>query len=359
VANFRESLQEELFTLQQQLLSGNVQIGNYHYFTIYDPKERLICASSFPERVLQHAIMNICHPVFEKYQIYDSYACRVSKGTYAALEKAKQLARQNTYFAKLDVRKYFETIDHNLLKLQLSHLFKDKKLLQIFIQIIDSYANAPQKGLPIGNLSSQYFANHFLGKADHYIKEQLQVKAYLRYMDDMVIFGASLEEVKFLAQQYCSYLTRNLKCEMKPHVINSLAHGLPFLGYVVYPHRIGLAKRSRKRFRRKSRQLYHHLSTQKIDQAEFQRKMLPLLAFVEKSDAHVFQKKVILGLEDRTVCCVAVAGTIMLTTAVWRTVTGTILITGTGITAFALLLRCPSSNNGPGKGHAGWLYPYI
>jgi retron-type reverse transcriptase len=306
IIHFRQSLHKNLLLLQQQLLSGKVAIGNYHYFTIYDPKERLICASDFSERVMQHAIMNVCHPIFEGYQISDSYACRLGKGTYKAIYRAQQFAKRYPYFAKLDVRKYFETLDHHLLKAQLLRLFKDKALLQVLFQIIDSYKNeflegvliSSLKGLPIGNLSSQYFANHYLGVADHYIKENLRVKPYLRYMDDMVIFADSLVKVKYLTKQYSTYLTNSLKCEMKPPVINTLKYGLPFLGYVIYPNKIALAKRSRKRFRRKSKLLYHLLATNKIDQATFQRKILPLLAFVQKADTKKFQKKIILPLEN-------------------------------------------------------------
>ena len=158
VTEFRKELDKKLLTLQEELLSGNVQVGNYHYFTIFDPKERLICAASFKERVLHHAIMNICHVNFEKFQIFDSYASRLGKGTYAALERAKFFQVKYKWFLKLDVRKYFDTIDHCILKQLLAKRFKDLSLLNVFFNIIDSYETSTGKGLPIGNLTSHAFA---------------------------------------------------------------------------------------------------------------------------------------------------------------------------------------------------------
>jgi len=291
---FGQNLKANLLTLQTDLLNGAVEIGNYHYFTIYDPKERLICASSFRERVLQHALMNICHHTFEKFQINDSYACRKNKGTYAALDKAKVFSSKYRFFAKLDVRKYFETIDHQLLKDALCRLFKDKDLLAIFDQIIGSYENVPQKGIPIGNLSSQYFANHFLGIADHFIKEQLNAKAYLRYMDDMVIWDNDLATLNAIVKEFENFLGKNLLCPMKPSVINAIENGLPFLGYVVYSHKVNLAKRSRTRFVRKLKHLDALLAQHQIGESVYQKKILPLLAFVQKANSFLFQKKVIL-----------------------------------------------------------------
>ncbi|GHT32987.1 hypothetical protein FACS189415_2290 [Bacteroidia bacterium] len=121
------------------MLHGNIQVGDYHYFTIFDPKERIICAAAFGERVMHHALMNVCHPNFEQYQIYHSYASRIGKGTYAALKQACVYQKQYDWFLKLDVRKYFDSIDHDILKHLLSKRFKDKTLLNIFDKIIDSY----------------------------------------------------------------------------------------------------------------------------------------------------------------------------------------------------------------------------
>ena len=137
--DFRKNLSENITKLQHQLLSGNVSVGNYHYFTICDPKIRQICAADFSERVLHHALMNVCHPYFEKQLIFDTYATRINKGTYAALERARKAMKKYRYVVKMDVRKYFDSITHDVLMRKLKHIFKDKQLLDIFEQIINSY----------------------------------------------------------------------------------------------------------------------------------------------------------------------------------------------------------------------------
>ena len=238
VAEFRKSFDENLITIRNELLSGNVQVGNYHYFTIFDPKERLICAAKFRERVIHHALMNICHTNFEKYQIFDSYASRIGKGTYVALDRATIFQKKYKWFLKLDVRKYFDSIDHNILKRMLAKRFKGKTLIRVFYQIIDSYKTKLEKGLPIGNLTSQYFANHYLGFADHYIKEHLHALAYVRYMDDMVIWSDNKNSLIEIGKKFETFIESELSLKLKPFCLNSTNKGLPFLGYVLFPNTV-------------------------------------------------------------------------------------------------------------------------
>jgi RNA-directed DNA polymerase len=247
VNDYSKHLHENIKMLQAQILSGKVDVGHYHYFTIYDPKERLICAASFAERVLHHAIMNICHPVFEKHQIYDSYATRLGKGTFKALERAAFFNKQYDCYLKLDIRKYFDSINHDILKSQLCKLFKDKDLLSILFQIIESYKATENKGIPIGNLTSQYFANHYLASFDHFVKEILRIKGYVRYMDDMVFFGtkAEIQEKKI---EINTYITEKLDLALKSPITSSTITGLNFLSYRIFKKHIELAGKSKKRF---------------------------------------------------------------------------------------------------------------
>ncbi len=221
---YRKNLDQNLKKLQNQIITGNIDIGNYHYFKIYDPKERVICAASFPERVLHHAIMNICHQVFEQKLIHTSYATRPKKGIYKAIELAKKGIIKYQYVAKLDVRKYFDSISHKILMQKLEKMFKDPMLLYIFYQIIESYElKTPQvlenpaglkdlRGLPIGNLTSQYFANLYLSASDHFVKEKLKTPMYIRYMDDMLFFENDRDKLKndikilkIICKQNCYY----------------------------------------------------------------------------------------------------------------------------------------------------------
>ena len=159
---YQRALHLNLLHLRDEILTGKVNVGEYHSFKIFDPKERLISAPAFSEQVLHHAVINVCHQYFERHQIHDSYACRIGKGTYAALDRAKKYTRRFPWFLKLDIRQYFAGIHHEVLKQQLRRLFKDPTLLTILDAIIESYSDSPQRGLPIGNLTSQYFANHYL-----------------------------------------------------------------------------------------------------------------------------------------------------------------------------------------------------
>lgn len=291
VAEFRKSLDKNLLTLRNEILSVNVQVGQYHYFTIFDPKERKICAATFRERVLHHALMNVCHTNFEKYQIFDSYASRLGKGTYAALERASVFQRQYKWFLKLDVRKYFDSIDHALIKSMLTKRFKDKALLQVFFQIIDSYQTLEGKGLPIGNLTSQYFANHYLALADHHIKEKLQASAYVRYMDDMVIWSNDKNMLLKIANEFQSFIEAELSLTLKPFCLNSTDKGLPFLGYILFPKTVLLNNSSRKRFKAKLKQYAYKLNNAEWNQAEYQAHVLPLIAFAKHANTFNLRTK--------------------------------------------------------------------
>jgi retron-type reverse transcriptase len=149
VFGFRNNLDENLLLLRGEILGGKPAVGNYRYFKVFDPKERLICASAFRERVLHHALMNVAGDSFERFQIYAGYACRIGKGTYAALERAETFQKRHAHFLKLDVRKYFAPISHEILKRLLHRRFKERRLLDIFGAIVESCEAAPGRGLPI------------------------------------------------------------------------------------------------------------------------------------------------------------------------------------------------------------------
>ena len=293
VFEYGKRLRENLQNLQQQILSGNVETGNYRHFTIYDPKKRLICAAPFGQRVLHHALMNVCHPFFEKVQIFDSYASRIGKGTYASLKRAKHFNRQYKWFLKLDFRKYFDSLDHTILKKQLNRLFKDSRLLNIFESIVDSYCVNQNKGVPIGNLTSQYFANHYLAHADHYVKETLKIRAYVRYMDDIVLWRDNKKMLLNAGTSLKEYSESELKLTLKPFCLNQNLQGLPFLGYLLYPDKTRLAHRSRTRFIKKLSIYEINLISGIWTQKDYQNHVLPLIAFTEYANAKEFRKKII------------------------------------------------------------------
>ena len=291
VRKFREHLDDNLAKMSKDLLDGTFQFGKYHFFTVYDPKQRTICAASFPERVAFHAMMRICHPVFDNYQTNDSYASRKGRGQYAALERTQDYARKYHWFAKIDMRKYFDSIDHEVMLSQLSRLFKDKQLMIYFRNLIDSYETIAGKGLPIGNLTSQYFANHYLAVADHYAKQHLHVPAMVRYMDDVIFFG---EEKDILLQHihlFSMFAREELRLQTHAPIVNRTSMGIPFLGYVVKQHHLRLNGRSLRRFRHKMARLQYEVLTETIDDATYAKHATCLMAFVEKASVTKLEQK--------------------------------------------------------------------
>ena len=270
---------------------GTFQFGRYHFFTVFDPKQRTICAASFPERVAFHAMMRICHPVFDNYQTPDSFASRKGLGQYAAIGRAQQLVRHFTWYAKLDVCKYFDSIDHGVMLAQLARLFKDRQLLLYFRDLLLSYETTPGCGLPIGNLTSQYFANHYLAVADHHARQQLHVAAMVRYMDDILLFCNDEERLMQQVHQYNIYARETLHLQMHPPVVNRSAAGVPFLGYVVMLHHLRLNGRSQRRLRHKMGHLNYCLQEGFIDDATYARHATCLLAFAEKAAVTDLKRK--------------------------------------------------------------------
>ena len=289
---YENNLEENTLLLREQIISGDLDIGNYHYFTIHDPKKRTICASSFPERVLHHAIMNVCHNVFEKHFIYHTYATRPNKGTHKAIIYAQKNVQKYKWFAKLDVRKYFDSINHDIVKSELNKLFKGQDLLTIFYKIIDSYCSTENNGLPIGNLTSQYFANYYLSSADHFVLEKLHTP-YLRYMDDMLLFGDNKQQLQYNLYKFEKFITEKLNLELKTFQISRTKNGVPFLGYRLFANHILLNKASKKRFRRKLFAYNKKLNANVWCEQEYQEHILPLLDFVKYASTYGLRKNYI------------------------------------------------------------------
>jgi RNA-directed DNA polymerase len=293
VLAFGKNMDKHLLAISDEILNGSVSVGSYRYFKVYDPKERLICAADFSERVLHHAIMNVCGPLFEKFQIYDSYATRSGKGQFAALSRVKGWVKDGVWFCKLDVRKYFDNISHEVLYGQLCGKFKDWRLLSIFRQIIDSYSTEQGRGVPIGNLTSQYFANFYLAYLDHYVKEKLRVRKYVRYMDDIIMLHSCKDYLINLSRDVHCYCENKLRLKLKPLCLNGAESGIPFLGFVIFPDGVRLNKGSKKRFLRKNRLYAEKLRRGEWSQKDYARHAEPLLAFTRFANTLNFRRGVI------------------------------------------------------------------
>lgn len=276
---FASDLEANLLELRCALERGDVALGTWNQFTIRDPKVRLITAPCFRERVLHHAVMNVCEPVFERCLIDDTFACRKGKGRLAALDRARGFAGRFPFFLKLDARQYFASISHSILAARLRGLFKDPRLLDLFVRVIACYSTTPGRGLPIGSLTSQHFANFYLAAFDRFVKEGLRVAGYVRYMDDCVLWGDSTGRLKADLAEATVFLRDELCLDLKPGYINRTSHGMDFLGCRVFSTHTTLNRRSRVRFRRGFRALEDLLSKGRLDETTMQRRVEAMVAF--------------------------------------------------------------------------------
>jgi RNA-directed DNA polymerase len=256
VQAFAADLDGNLGRLCAELRAERVTLRGYRMFDIRDPKPRRIAAPAFADRVLHHAILHVLEPELERIAIFDSYACRTGKGTHRALARAQQHCRRHGWYLQLDVRKYFDSVDHDVLKRLLARRLKDPPLLKLLFAIVDSHATAPGKGLPIGSLTSQHLANFYLARLDHFVQERLRLGAYVRYMDDFVCFADDKATLVAARQAIEEFLRDELQLELKHGgALDRTARGLGFLGMLVRGSHVRLMGKTKRRVRRKLRRL--------------------------------------------------------------------------------------------------------
>lgn len=249
VINHMKNQENNIIKLHYMLRSKNYTTSKYMVFKIIEEKEREIFRLPyFPDRIVHHAIMNILESIFVKTFTADTYSCIKGKGIHAALESLKIALKSETethYCLKLDIKKFYPNIDHDILKLLLRKKFKDKDLLWLLDDIIDS---AP--GVPIGNYLSQYFANFYLTYFDHWIKQDKKVKYYFRYADDLVILHSDKIYLRNLLNDIQTYFTNNLKLTVKNNyqIFPVDSRSIDFVGYCSYHTHTRLRKRIKKRF---------------------------------------------------------------------------------------------------------------
>ena len=229
IYEFERNLGKNLIDLSNELKNKTYKPSAYRNFMIYEPKQRLIYAPTIKDSVVQHAIYMMIYDLFDKSFIHDSYGCRKDKGTHKASDKLQSFMRKNSsedYYLQLDIRKYYYSIDRDILKQRIERKVKDKDLVNLIMMFA-----AQEKGLYVGNILSQLFGLIYLDRLDHFIKRVLKVKHYLRYVDDFVLVGFSLKEIYIFKNKIVEFLKENLKLELSKFRIAKIKKGCNFVGF--------------------------------------------------------------------------------------------------------------------------------
>ena len=283
-ARFEYRLEDNLLQLQAELRSKTYRPGDYHSFHIHEPKRRLISAAPFRDRVVHHALCNVIEPRFERSFIHDSYANRVGKGTHRALDRCQQFARRFRYVLQCDVVQFFPSIDHAVLRCILAHKIENADTLWLIERILgsgvgvlseeyemvyfpgdDLFAIHRPRGLPIGNLTSQFWGNCFLNPFDHFVKRELGCRGYLRYVDDFLLFADDKRTLWNWREALIERLAalRLTIHEERAHP-RSITEGIPFLGFVVFPTHRRLKRRKGIAYRRRLERLLRSYAAREI-----------------------------------------------------------------------------------------------
>ncbi len=313
VADFEYRLTDNLLQLEEELQTQTYRPGPYRHFYITEPKRRRISAAPFYDRVVHHALVRQIEPIFEARFSRDSYACRVGKGTHAALNRSQQLARRYPYVLQCDVVQFFPSIDHTILRNILFRIIADEQVGWLINLILESGAgvlrdeydmvyfpgddifavNRP-RGLPIGNLTSQFWANVYLNELDQFIKRQLKCPAFVRYVDDLLLFSASKQELWAWRQAILDFVPRlRLTLHQRSSTVYPVANGIPFLGFVTYPtHRL-LKRRNGIAFARRFRRQIQQYAAGTIESAAIEASVRGWVAHVEHGDTYGLRRALI------------------------------------------------------------------
>lgn len=315
VLEFNYNLAHQLTNIQAELSAQCYCPGEYKTFKIRDPKPRIISAAPYRDRVVHHALCNVVMPILDRCLIDDTYANRLGYGTHRALRRFIHFTRTSRYVLKCDIRKYFPSIDHEILKTLIRRKLKCFKTLWLIDTIID--ASNPQesivvhfpgddlltplerrRGLPIGNLTSQHFSNYYLAGFDHFIKEQLHIRKYLRYMDDFALFSDHLTQLIEAREAIKSYLNqlRLLLHPVKTQII-ATRFGVNFVGYRILPDRVRVCNYNLRLARRRCRHLKAAYAAGEIDVEDWVQSLRSWDAHLQHGNTYRLRKKI---FEDLT-----------------------------------------------------------
>lgn len=291
VREFEYHLESRLWEIHDELGRGAYAWGPFHRFWVRDPKRREIRAAPFRDRVVHHALFNILDPIFRRGFITDSYACIPGRGTHHAVARYRAFVRARCgrgYRVQADIRHYFASVDHAVLLRRLERRIADTRLLALLTTLVAHGADGPGRGMPIGSLTSQLFANVYLDALDHFVKEELRVRQYLRYMDDFVLLATDRQEARSLLATVRAFLNERLRLELNPRrvVVAPLAEPCNLLGYVHHPDgRVRVRRRSVRRLSRRLPALERKLRARAIESDKARASVASWLGLAKHADA--------------------------------------------------------------------------
>lgn len=268
VIMFRRSLDENLIIIQNELIWKTYKVSGYHNYIIYEPKKRLISSLPLRDRVVQHALVGVIEPIIDKYFIYDSHACRKGHGVKLAVDRFIHNSKSSKYCLKCDISSYFFSINHDILM----DLYRKKIFCKDTLWLIETVIRSVDNpGLPIGNLLSQLSANLYLHELDRYLKHDLKIKKYIRYMDDFVVFGDDYNELNNIKTLIINFVRDNLALTLsdRKSKILETRKGVEFCGFRCYPTHCTVKKDTRLRNRKRLLQLSEGLKSGEVSPEEF------------------------------------------------------------------------------------------
>jgi len=301
ILKFSARVEENITNIQNHLIWESWLPSQYKEFMVYDPKRRLIHAPVFEDRVVHHALVHVISPLLEKKFIFDSYACRQGKGFHKAVSRVQTFLRkassngnkERIYVLKADISKYFPSIDHGMLVEILSRSIRDRKTMQLCESIIKN-SGFDGAGIPVGALTSQLFANVYLDQLDHYMKDELGVRFYCRYMDDFIVVHNSKRELWSLLGKVAIFLTERLRLTLNPKTsIFPAVRGVDFCGYRVWRNYILPRKRIIRHARRDLARLAGLCSNGMIPLETVKQRIMSFLGYMKHCNGHITTKHIL------------------------------------------------------------------
>ncbi len=301
VARFLFGLERELLALQRELQAGTWRPGVPFLFEILDPKPRTISAAPFRDRVVHHALIDPIEQRLDGWLCAETFACRRGKGQHRALGHAQRLLRRHGWFLKLDVKSFFPSLRHDVVMATLAEVVADARTLRLCEAIVRQPAGA-SCGLPIGNLTSQWFANLVLGRLDRHVLFALRPAGYARYMDDFVLFAGDQQTLRAMHGEVATFLADQLQLALKPSatILAPATQGLPFLGWRIYRGLRRLRPENLRRTRARLRQRRRQLANGAIDERRYADSVRAVTEHLRQGNALRLRRALFAGADENT-----------------------------------------------------------